>query len=57
MLQENATGGKASVTDGRDGSPSRPRVILAGTVASARRPYQKPICAELRGCAAARLRD
>ena len=29
----------ASVTDGRDGSPSRPRVFLAGEVASARRPY------------------
>jgi hypothetical protein len=28
-----------SVTEGRDGSPSRPRVVLAGTVASARRPY------------------
>jgi hypothetical protein len=31
----------ASVTDGRDGSPSRPPV-LAGAVASARRPYPFP---------------
>jgi hypothetical protein len=29
----------ASVMGGRDGSPSRPLEILAGAVASARRPY------------------
>jgi hypothetical protein len=29
-----------SVTGGRDGSPSRPPVVLAGAVTSARRPYQ-----------------
>jgi hypothetical protein len=32
----------ASVTDGRDGSPSRPPVVLARAVASARRPYPDP---------------
>jgi hypothetical protein len=33
------TSRNASVTDGWDGSLSRPRVVLSGTVASARRPY------------------
>jgi hypothetical protein len=35
----SGTIGNASVTDGRDGSPSGPRVVLARAVASARRPY------------------
>jgi hypothetical protein len=34
FLQSNA-----SVTTGRDGSPSRPRAVPLGAVASARRPY------------------
>jgi len=39
---ESTLFGNASVTDGRDGSPSRPPVVLARAVASARRPCPAP---------------